>query len=85
MKTYFRLLSFAKPINKFAFPYIICTLLSVIFSTLNLALLAPLLDTLFSKVPVTKVVPMPDNYFKLFDIFKHYTSLIAVEYGRLTS
>lgn len=85
MKTYFRLLSFAKPINKFAFPYIICTLLSVIFSTLNLALLAPLLDTLFSKVPVTKVVPMPDNYFKLFEIFKHYTSLISVEYGRLTS
>jgi subfamily B ATP-binding cassette protein MsbA len=49
MKTYFRLLSFAKPIEKFAIPYIISTVLGVIFNTLNLALLAPLLQTLFSK------------------------------------
>lgn len=48
MKTYFRLLSFAKPIEKFAIPYIFTTILAVIFSTLNLALLAPLLQTLFS-------------------------------------
>jgi subfamily B ATP-binding cassette protein MsbA len=48
MKTYFRLLSFAKPIEKFAIPYIIATLFSIIFNTLNLALLAPLLQTLFS-------------------------------------
>jgi subfamily B ATP-binding cassette protein MsbA len=49
MKTYFRLLSFAKPIEKFAIPYIITTVFGVIFNTLNLALLAPLLQTLFSK------------------------------------
>ena len=48
MKTYFRLLSFAKPIEKYAVPYIICTLITVVFSTLNLALLAPLLQTLFN-------------------------------------
>jgi len=47
MKTYFRLLSFAKPIEKFAIPYIIATLLSVFFNTFNFTLLAPLLDTLF--------------------------------------
>ncbi|MGY3054250.1 subfamily B ATP-binding cassette protein MsbA [Pedobacter sp. UYEF25] len=48
MKTYFRLLSFAKPIEKFAIPYVITTLLSIIFGTLNLALLGPLFDTLLS-------------------------------------
>lgn len=48
MKTYFRLLSFAKPIEKFAIPYIIATLLSVLFNTFNFTLLAPLLDTLFA-------------------------------------
>jgi subfamily B ATP-binding cassette protein MsbA len=48
MKTYFRLLSFAKPIEKFAIPYIIATLLAVFFNTFNFTLLAPLLDTLFS-------------------------------------
>ncbi|MGO1244819.1 MAG: ABC transporter ATP-binding protein [Sphingobacterium sp.] len=47
MKTYFRLLSFAKPIEKYAIPYIICTLITVIFGTLNLALLAPLLQVMF--------------------------------------
>jgi len=85
MKTYFRLLSFAKPINKFAIPYFICTLLSVIFSTLNLALLAPLLDTLFNKTPAKEVTPMPDNYFKIFDVFKHYTTSISSQYGQLVS
>lgn len=46
MKIYFRLLSFAKPIEKFAIPYVIATLLSVLFGTLNLALLSPLFETL---------------------------------------
>lgn len=48
MKTYFRLLSFAKPIEKFAIPYVITTLLAVFFNTFNFTLLSPLLDTLFS-------------------------------------
>lgn len=48
MKTYFRLLSFAKPIEKFAIPYVIATLLAVFFNTFNFTLLAPLLDTLFA-------------------------------------
>jgi subfamily B ATP-binding cassette protein MsbA len=53
MKTYFRLLSFAKPIEKFAIPYIIATLLAVFFNTFNFTLLAPLLDTLFSSETTT--------------------------------
>jgi subfamily B ATP-binding cassette protein MsbA len=49
MKTYFRILAFAKPLEKFAIPYILTTILAVVFNTLNLALLGPLLQTLFSK------------------------------------
>ena len=85
MKTYFRLLSFAKPINKFAIPYILCTLLSVIFSTLNLALLAPLLETLFNKELNQTIAPMPDSYFDIFKVFKHYTTTIASQYGKIQS
>ncbi|MFC1222319.1 ABC transporter ATP-binding protein [Pedobacter sp. BG31] len=48
MKTYFRLLSFAKPIEKFAIPYVIATLLSILFGTFNLALLSPLFETLLN-------------------------------------
>ncbi|MBS1532820.1 MAG: ABC transporter ATP-binding protein [Bacteroidetes bacterium] len=48
MKTYFRLLSFAKPIEKYAIPYVIFTLLYVVFITTVLILLGPLLNTLFN-------------------------------------
>ncbi|MDB5153768.1 MAG: antibiotic transporter ATP-binding protein, partial [Mucilaginibacter sp.] len=47
MKTYFRLLSFAKPIEKFAIPYILFTLLYVVFSSMVFVLLPSLLNTLF--------------------------------------
>jgi subfamily B ATP-binding cassette protein MsbA len=48
MKTYFRLLAFAKPIEKYAIPYIIFTLLYVVFITMVLIMLGPLLNTLFN-------------------------------------
>ncbi len=46
MKIYFRLLSFAKPIEKFAIPYVVATMLAILFGTLNLALLSPLFEIL---------------------------------------
>ncbi|RZK70829.1 MAG: ABC transporter ATP-binding protein, partial [Pedobacter sp.] len=49
MKIYFRLLAFAKPIEKFAIPYVIATLLAIFFNTFNFALMSPLLETLFYK------------------------------------
>ncbi|MCJ8208433.1 ABC transporter ATP-binding protein/permease [Mucilaginibacter sp. RS28] len=79
MKTYFRLLSFAKPIEKFAIPYIICTIITVIFSTLNLALLVPLLRTLFfqSKAPV----PKPKSWLNLLDTINYYAHEFSITYG----
>ena len=47
MKTYFRLLSFAKPIEKYAIPYVIATILATFFNTFNFTLLSPLLNTIF--------------------------------------
>lgn len=47
MKTYFRLLSFAKPIEKFAIPYIITTLFAIVFNTFLFTLLGPLMNALF--------------------------------------
>jgi len=47
MKIYFRLLSFAKPIEKFAIPYVIATLFAVIFNTALFTSIGPLLETLF--------------------------------------
>lgn len=81
MKTYFRLLSFAKPIEKFAIPYIIFTLFGVIFSTLNLALLAPLLTTLFANHTTGEVVSKPDNWLDVFKVFNYYAYKANLYYG----
>jgi len=82
MKTYFRLLSFAKPIEKYAIPYIICTLITVVFSTLNLALLAPLLQTLFNteQVSAHTVLVKPEG-FDILGYFNYYASLASQELG----
>ncbi|HLR50937.1 MAG TPA: ABC transporter ATP-binding protein [Candidatus Sphingobacterium stercoripullorum] len=74
MRTYFRLLSFAKPIEKYAIPYIICTLIGVIFSTLNLALLAPLLHTLFNTGEQEVMDVKPDNSMDLLGYFNYYAN-----------
>jgi subfamily B ATP-binding cassette protein MsbA len=84
MKTYFRLLSFAKPIEKFAIPYILFTILYVIFSTLNIALLAPLLQTLFSYDKATQVAalgPKPSAY-NIMATFNYYVLYMLNTYGK---
>ncbi|MBB2950307.1 ABC transporter ATP-binding protein [Sphingobacterium sp. JUb56] len=82
MKTYFRLLSFAKPIEKYAIPYIICTLITVVFSTLNLALLAPLLNTLFIKgEPATQVILVKPVGYNPLDYFNYYANFANQEFG----
>ncbi len=84
MKTYFRLLSFAKPIEKFAIPYIITTIFTVIFSTLNLVLLVPLLNTIFfSKQGSSAVAPsaIRPSIFHSLEFFKYYMNYFIYNYG----
>lgn len=49
MKTYWRLLSFAKPIEKYAIPYFFYTLFYAIFNTFNFVLIMPMLEVLFGE------------------------------------
>ncbi|WPV00163.1 ABC transporter ATP-binding protein [Mucilaginibacter sp. cycad4] len=83
MKIYFRLLSFARPIGKFAFPYFICTLLSVIFNTLNIALLAPLLTTIFDKHAATATIIKPQNWWDPIKDFEFLAHTANQHYGPL--
>ncbi len=80
MKTYFRLLSYARPIGKYAIPYVICVLITVVFSTLNLALLAPLLHTLFN-ADNTEVVPRPEQWHDILGYFNYYANQASLTYG----
>jgi len=79
MHTYFRLLSFAKPIEKYAIPYVLLTILAVVFNTLNHALLAPLLTTLFKEGQA--VVAYPENSFDILGYFNYYTYYIHDTFG----
>ena len=82
MNTYFRLLSFAKPIEKFAIPYVLTTVLAIIFNTLNLALLAPLLNALFASGE--KTILLTDKKPEMLDImgnFNYYVDQFITNYG----
>lgn len=81
MKTYFRLLSFAKPIEKFAIPYIITTVFTVLFSTLNLVLLIPLLNTIFLSKQAVVVSAVRPSVFHTLDLFKYYMNFFILHYG----
>jgi ATP-binding cassette, subfamily B, bacterial MsbA len=81
MKIYFRLLSFARPIAKFAVPYIIFSILSVIFNTLNLAMLAPLLGALFNSSNQPKVVTKPESWTSVFGTLDYYAQQASNYYG----
>ncbi|CAG5068783.1 Putative multidrug export ATP-binding/permease protein [Dyadobacter sp. CECT 9623] len=82
MKTYFRLLSFAQPISRFAFPYVLFTVLGVVFNTLNLALLAPLLSTLFNNSKEgTTLIPKPESAFDVPELLNYYAQQANIIYG----
>lgn len=85
MKTYFRLLSFAKPIEKFAIPYAIATILAALFNTSLLTLLGPLLETLFmDSGDVTQGTTSLDkaSSFDLIGQFSEFIKYSTVAYGR---
>lgn len=81
MKTYFRLLKYAKPIGKYAIPYILCVGIMVVFSTLNLALLAPLLHTLFNTGVEAEVAERPDSWHDILAYFNYYAQQANMQYG----
>lgn len=85
MKTYLRLITFAKPFGRFAAPYFIYSVLSTLFSLINLALIIPLLDVLFRSQPSQQHLdPLPPFSFSLDyvkDVFYHSFGRVIAEYG----
>src|SRR5690606_11524297 len=84
MKTYFCISSFAKANKKYSIPYVIFSLLGVIFSTLNLALLAPLLSTLFGQNEgKTEAAIKPESWTDILGYFNYYAEYAYTTYGPL--
>lgn len=89
MKTFFRLFSFAAPVQRFAVPFFITSVLGVIFGLLNFTLLIPVFELLFdqsgkSGVRALVVAPAFDfslSYFK--DLFYYYFQSIINTSGKV--
>ncbi len=89
MKTYLRILQFAKPYSSFVPQYVVYTVLGIIFGLLNFTLLIPLLDVLFNTVGTDEAANMATvkpsftltlDFFKSF--FNYYFGQIILEHGR---
>jgi len=76
MNTYLRILSYARGLGWYIPQYLITVLLYAIFSVVNIALLAPMIEVLFNQVDVEKLnITAPEfsfsiNYF--IDLFNYY-------------
>ncbi|QHL87734.1 ATP-binding cassette domain-containing protein [Nibribacter ruber] len=58
MKTYFRILNFARPFNQYVPAYAFATLLATVFGIMNFSLLMPLLSVLFDQVTPAEAAQM---------------------------
>ena len=65
LKTYLRLLNFAKPISRYAVPYFFFAALHAVFNTFNYAMIMPILNAMFSEgYDFQPTYEMPELSFK---------------------
>ncbi|MFC3880214.1 ABC transporter ATP-binding protein [Algoriphagus namhaensis] len=89
MKTYLRILSYAKPYRRFVPVYILYALLAIIFGLLNFTLLKPLFDVIFDQADAGLIASFqekPDFSFSIgyfTHLFNYYFLQVADEYGKL--
>jgi subfamily B ATP-binding cassette protein MsbA len=86
MKTYFKLLAFARPFSRFVPKYAILAVFAVIFGLTNFTLLIPLLNVIFEKVPEVEVYTKPDFYWGLGyvkDLFNYHFHEVFATYGKI--
>ena len=73
MKTYLRILSFARPLRQYLPQYIIFTLLGIIFGLINFTLLKPLFDVIFEQLDTVELQTYQANptFSLTLEFFKH--------------
>ncbi len=86
MKIYWRLLSYARPLQQYIIPFFFTSLLASIFGVLNFTLLIPLLDLLFNQVDNLAVAALPDPALSLDylgGLFNYYFGSFLQNRGKL--
>ncbi len=85
MKTYFRLLAFAKPYRNYLPAYILLVIPAVLFGAFNFSLIIPLLNVLFNSYDDKIIIARPEFSFSI-EYFKHFFDYtfhhIASSYGK---
>ena len=86
MKTYLRILSFARPYADFVPVYFLYTILGIIFGLINFGLLIPMLNVLFDTVPHAVVAQPPKFALTLAyatATFDYYFQQVLAARGRM--
>jgi subfamily B ATP-binding cassette protein MsbA len=83
VKTYLRLLSYAKPYSHFVIPFFIFSLLASVFGLVNFAMIIPVLEILFKNAPepVQNEPVFTWSIKSVTDYFNYYQSKIYYEQG----
>lgn len=89
MKTYLRILSYARGLGWYIPQYVIIVLLYAIFSVVNIALLAPMIDVLFNQVESdTLITTAPEfsfSFYYFIDLFNYYFNNYMVANGPMVA
>ncbi|MDF2157587.1 ABC transporter ATP-binding protein [Algoriphagus sp. CAU 1675] len=89
MKTYLRILSYAKPYGRFVPVYLLYALLSIIFGLINFTLLKPLFDVIFEQVDpasLEQFAEKPEFSFSISyftNLFNYNFLQVAEIYGKM--
>ena len=86
MRTYLRIMSYARPLKRFVPSYAILAVFAVLFGLVNFTLLIPLLNVLFDTAEKSPEVIKPEFYFNILyfrDLFNYYFGNILFHYGRV--
>lgn len=84
MKTYFRILAYARPFGWYAPQYLMFTILYVVFGVLNLVMVIPMLEIILNNVEITeRTLPefsLSIDYFK--NLFKYHFEQEIITSGK---
>ncbi len=88
MKTYLRILQYARPFASFLPLYFVLTILTIVFSIFNFTLIVPLLNVLFNQTGTATEIPKSLPGFSLSarfitDAFYYYFGQVIAAYGRM--
>ena len=91
MKTYLRILAYAGPLKRLLVFYFLTTIVAIFFSLVNLSLLIPLLEVLFSQTDISDIlatVPQPTfslGLAYLQELFNYHFINIIAAHGHVSA